>query len=92
MLNPGIEKPDNSFDIFLGYSISKVGTETLNNREFKEFILNKMKTDLLDSIVFMKETIDDLGLSDYSFYIYALPLFNVEKDESNIISNSFGGD
>ena len=87
----GLAKPDTSFGVFLGYSISLDGTSGLNNYDFSIVLRNRMKSDILSVIPYIQNQIKILGLDSYSFYFYVLPLIDAEKDKNIIMDGSLGG-
>ncbi len=82
--------PDTSFGVFLGYSISLDGTDSLNNIDFANHMKNRMQTDILTTIPYIQNKISTLGLGAYSFYFYVLPLINAEDDKDTIMNSSLG--
>ena len=86
-----LAKPDTSFGVFLGYSISLDGTSGLNNYDFSTLLRNRMKSDIISVIPYIQSQINSLGLSSYSFYFYVLPLINAEDDKNVIMNSSLGG-
>lgn len=86
-----LPKPDTSFGVFLGYTISLDGTSGLNSYDFSIFLRNRMKTDIISVIPYIQSQIKSLGLDNYSFYFYVLPLINAEEDKNIIMDGSLGG-
>jgi len=82
--------PDTSFGVFLGYSISLDGTDSLNNIDFANHMKNRMQADILSVIPYIQSKISTLGLSGYSFYFYVLPLIDAEDDKDTIMNSSLG--
>lgn len=86
-----LPKPDTSFGIFLGYSISLDGTSGLNNYDFSKLLRDRMKSDIISVIPYIQSQIKTLDLDSYSFYFYVLPLIDAEQDKNVIMDGSLGG-
>lgn len=82
-----ITKPDKAFGMFLGYSISLSNTG-LSNEEYRVAVEAKLNTDikLIKGYIFNK--IKTLGLENYSFYVYVLPLNDAELDKESIMNEA----
>ena len=80
----GVKKPDKAFGIFLGYSIN-ISSEGLSNDEYRVLIKDKMENDLIAITKYINNKITEHGLSNYSFYIYVLPLNNAFIDKDKIM-------
>ncbi len=83
-------RPDTSFGIFLGYSISLFGTESLNNTLLAAEITKRMQNDILGCIPYIQYKISKLSLTGHSFYFYVLPLIDAENDKDNIMNSAIG--
>lgn len=81
-----LKKPDSAFGIFLGYTAS-VPAEP-NNAQFKENLRQKMEADIASVSSYLTTKIKDLGLSEYSFYVYVLPFNNAVVDKDEIIKKA----
>lgn len=79
---------DNSFGIFLGYSIK---LPNVANAEFKNALTVKMQEDIKNHSQYITEKIKDLGLSNYSFYFYFLPFNDADTEKKSIIQNILRG-
>lgn len=86
----GVEKPDISFGLFLGYTVDKINEE--DNFKYKTRLKEKMKQDLIDASSYLENKINTCGLNNYSFYIYVLPLNDALIDRKEIMNNALGGD
>jgi hypothetical protein len=85
-----LSKPDTSFGVFLGYSISLDGTYSLSNYDFSKFLRARMTTDILSAIPYIQNQINTLGLTGHSFYFYVLPLIDADGDKNIIMNSSLG--
>ena len=85
---PSTPTPDTSFGVFIGYSISLDGTNSLSNNAFISFIRNRMQSDILSVIPHIQNKIISLNLNQHSFYFYVLPLINAENDKDTIMNTS----
>lgn len=83
-------RPDTSFGVFLGYSISLFGTESLNNTLLAAEITKRMRDDILGCIPYIQNKISKLSLTGHSFYFYVLPLIDAENDKDNIMDSAIG--
>lgn len=84
-----ISKPDKAFGIFLGYSIS-LSNEGLSNEEYRIAVKSKIESDANSIKEYIFNKIKSLGLENFSFYIYILPLNNSELDKINIMKKALG--
>lgn len=82
----GLTKPDNAFGLFLGYTVSVV--DEPNNLLFKANIEKQMDADLTKISTYLEKRIIDLGLLNYSFYVYVLPLNNAIIDRNTIMKDA----
>jgi hypothetical protein len=80
--------PDTSFGVFLGYSISLDGTDSLNNKDFIDYLKTRMQADILSVVPYIENKIKDSGLMSHSFYFYVLPLIDAEIDKNTIMNAS----
>ena len=83
----GVKKPDKAFGMFLGYSIT-LSNEGLSNDEFRLLIKEKMEKDLNSITTYINEKIIEKGLTNYSFYVYVLPLNNAFIDKDTIMQEA----
>lgn len=82
-----ITKYDKAIGLFLGYSIS-LSNEGLSNTEYRNAVIEKLKTDINNITQYINSKIASLGLANYSFYIYVLPLNNALVDTEAIIKEA----
>lgn len=82
-----ISKPDKAFGIFLGYSIS-LSNDGLSNEEYRIAVKSKIESDASSIKEYIFNKIKSLGLENFSFYIYILPLNNSELDKINIMKKA----
>lgn len=80
---------DNSFGIFLGYTLGIDATK-YSNSQFREAVKQKLKKDLDDICAYIEGKINASGLLGYSFYFYILPFNNAKEDRANIINKLKG--
>jgi len=85
----GIDRPDVAYGIFLSYEIEHQTPESISNVEFRNYIKEKMKSDIEAIIPYIYSQINGLGLESSSFYIYVLPLINL-NDKERIMENALG--
>ena len=84
-------KPNTSFGICIGYSIDKQELLNLETNDFKKEIENKFLNDANNIIDYINDKINsDSILKNYSYYLYLIPLFDVDKTK-NIIIKEIGG-
>lgn len=84
----GDRQADNSFGIFLGYSIKLTNVA---NAEFKNALTVKMKEDIKNHSKYISQKIKELGLSNYSFYFYFLPFNDADTEKKSIMKNILRG-
>ena len=82
---------DDAFGLFLTYSIEVPNKATLSNFDYRVALDSQMDNDIKGIIPYIKEKISELGLDAYSFYLFVLPLDNVENDTKSIMTTSIGG-
>lgn len=78
-----VQRPNMAYGLFLGYSI-EVNSDV---DHFEEDAAAKLEKDVRDSIPYIVQKINTLGLSDSSFYVYFLPFNNAVKDKISIMEN-----
>lgn len=77
---------DTAYGIFLGYSIGlKAGTLTVP--EYRAVVNKKMERDIQEYAKYIRDKIDELGLSHHSFYFYVMPLTDAEKEKREIMQS-----
>jgi len=79
-------KPDSAFGLFLGYTVS-IPNEP-NNYQYKMNLESKMDSDIKNIAPYIESKIAELGLNNYSFYIYILPLNNASDDQEIIMKKA----
>lgn len=82
----GLTKPNSAFGMFIGYNVD-VPYEP-NNEQFKINIKTKMENDIKSFSPYIENKILDLGLNNYSFYIYILPFNDINFDKNLIMKNA----
>lgn len=80
------ERPDNAFGIFLGYTINM--NNELNNERYKTELEINLNNDIKRISPYMQKKIEELELSNYSFYIYILPFNDVKVDKELIMKRA----
>jgi len=78
----GLTKPDDAFGLFLGYTVS-VAYEP-DNALYMANLEKQMDADITKISTYLEQRIKDLGLTNYSFYVYVLPLSNALFDRTTI--------
>lgn len=86
----GVEA-DDAFGLFLSYSINVPNKAALSSYEYRSALDRQMDADIQAAIPYIKAKISELGLDDYSFYLFVLPLDNVAADAKEIMTTSIGG-
>lgn len=84
-----LSKPDEAFGIFLGYSIS-LSNKGLSNEEYRTAVKEKIELDVKSIKEYIFNKIKELGLENYSFYVYILPLNDAELDKESIMNEALG--
>ena len=82
----GLTKPDDAFGLFLGYTVS-VASEP-DNVLYMSNLEKQMDYDLSKISTYLEQRIKDLGLLNYSFYVYVLPLNNAIIDKDIIMKDA----
>lgn len=72
-----VDKPPMAFGVFLGYTLGMTGDIA--------FCVSKMEGDIKRCMEYMKQQIQVLGLSQYSFYVYVIPFNDVVPDKKEIM-------
>lgn len=80
------ERPDNAFGIFLGYTINM--NDELNNERYKTELEINLNNDIKRISPYIQKKIEELELSNYSFYIYILPFNDVKVDKELIMKRA----
>ena len=84
-------KVEDSFGIFISYKADKIENNELSNDKYLIEIEKKMNDDILSVYSYIQEKIKENDLCNYSFYLFFLPLFNIEEKVSEIIQGMSGG-
>ena len=91
-LIPRKGKPDNTndaFGVFIGYKV-EIPRQT-PPQLFPEALKKRMQEDIRSCTPYIKERIDNLGLSMHSFYFFFLPLnFKTANDPESIMTEVLG--
>jgi hypothetical protein len=82
---------DDAFGLFMTYSIDVPGKDLMSNVVYRVALETQMDSDIKANISYLNSQIIALGLAAYSFYLFILPLDEVEDDTKKIMSMSFGG-
>lgn len=72
-----VDKPPMAFGVFLGYTLGMTGDIAS--------CVSKMEGDIKQCMEYMKQRIQALGLSQYSFYVYVIPFNDVVPDKKEIM-------
>lgn len=80
------ERPDNAFGIFLGYTIDM--NNEINNERYKTELEINLNNDIKRISPYIQKKIEELELSNYSFYIYILPFNDVKVDKDLIMKRA----
>lgn len=78
------QKPDMSFGLFISFNYSLPNKEILSVDQYQIELTNALQNEINLKRNYIQNKINSLGLSDYSFYIYLLPLENTSTDKDNI--------
>ncbi len=94
LLNPenSALESDVAFGVFASYSIDEKNDGSLTQQEFVEKISKRLENDISFCIPGIRERIRFHGLQNYSFFIFVLPLTNVQDETRNIIEGFRGGE
>jgi uncharacterized protein (DUF2164 family) len=86
----GITKPDDAFGLFLGYTVGAAYEP--DNALYLTNLEKQMDADISKISAYLEQRINDLGLLNYSFYVYVLPLNNAIFDKTTIMEDALGVD
>lgn len=78
-----------AFGVFIGYSID-VDLSNVPAEKISKTIEEKLKKDIEKVAKKFKENIKNKKLTNYSFYVYLLPLNNAKKDRKDIMKYLIG--
>ena len=82
----GLTKPDDAFGLFLGYTV-KTPYEP-NNAIYSANLEAQMDIDITKISTYLEKRIAALGLLNYSFYVYVLPLNDAIIDKESIMKDA----
>ena len=89
---PGSPKrPSTAFGVFLGYNVDVPDVEKIPSEEYISAMIKKMQADISACVPYIQNKITEFKLSMHSFYIYVLPLDDVNKDRTSIMNKALGG-
>lgn len=86
----GILQNDAAFGVFLSYSLDESNDGSLSSPEFRRKVEERMEMDIAEAIPVIYSKIKEHGLQNYGFFIFVLPLTNVETDAEKIIREFAG--
>ncbi len=81
-----LTKPDDAFGLFLGYTV-KTPYEP-NNALYSANLEAQMDLDITKISTYLENKITALGLLNYSFYVYVLPLNDAIIDKESIMKDA----
>ncbi|MEG1751933.1 MAG: DUF1837 domain-containing protein [Clostridia bacterium] len=79
----------NAFGLLIGYSIQT--NKNVDNKTYNQNIKEQMLKDLQEELPYIIEKINNLKMTNSSFYIYLVPFDNAENDKTTIMKNIVGG-
>lgn len=88
----GLLENDASFGIFLSYSLNEINDGSMTQQEFINHISKIMEEDITNAVPFIYEKIKQHNLQNYSFFVFVLPLTDVNNDTSFVINKFSRGD
>ena len=81
---------NNAYGILLGYTINT--DKNVSNEDYIKNVKTQMVKDLQDNIPYIVSKINQLGLSNSSFYIYLIPFNDANNEKTIIMKNLVGGE
>lgn len=84
------KRPDTAFGVFLGYNVCVPNVDSLSSEEYPSALLRQRQADILACVPYIQSKIDTLRLSRHSFYIYVLPLNDIETERTQIMNRALG--
>jgi len=82
---------DNAFSIFIGFGLELTDEDwNLPNHEFREKVRRTIIEMVEKEYKYIEKKIVEKKLGGYSFYLYAIPFFNLEETRKLIIKNLKG--
>ena len=88
----GILQNDAAFGVFLSYSLDESNDGNLSSNEFRQKVEERMERDIADAVPMIYAKIKEHGLQNYGFFVFVLPLTNVETDAEKVIRGFAGGE
>lgn len=82
--------PDTAFGVFIGYNVNIPNKEKTPSNEYINLLTQKMQSDIIGCIPYIQNKIKQNKLSNHSFYIYVLPLDDINKDMITIMNKALG--
>lgn len=86
----GVPEFNMAFSIFLCYNHG-LNPKKYSNDQYRAQLANKMKIDIAAHAQYIADKINQLNLDSYAFYIYLLPLDNVDTDVTAIMDGMTNG-
>ena len=80
-----------SFGIFIAFKYTIENKGSLSNEDYQNELTKQLQETIKLKLPTIQNKIDSLGLKDYSFFIYLLPLEDVDSDTEKIYEY-LGGD
>ncbi|MCV0021875.1 DUF1837 domain-containing protein, partial [Mobiluncus curtisii] len=81
---------DTAYSMFLGYDIG-LDPKNYSNQQYRAVLDQKMQGDIAAHAQMIANEINTRNLDNYSFYIYVLPLNEVDVDAGAIMDGLVGG-
>ena len=88
----GLLENEASFGIFLSYSLNETNDGSVTQQDFINHIKEKMEQDITNAIPLIYEKIKNHNLQNYSFFVFVLPLTEVNSDVSYVIKKFSRGE
>ena len=88
----GLLENEASFGIFLSYSLNETNDGSMTQQDFINHIKEKMEQDITNAIPLIYEKIKSHNLQNYSFFVFVLPLTEVNSDVSYVIKKFSRGE
>ena len=78
------QKPDMSFGLFISFNYSLSNKDKFSIDQYQLELTRALQNEINSKRNYIQNKINSLGLNDYSFYIYLLPLENTSTDKDKI--------
>ena len=88
----GLLENEASFGIFLSYSLNETNDGSMTQQDFINHIKEKMEQDITNAIPLIYEKIKSHNLQNYNFFVFVLPLTEVNSDVSYVIKKFSRGE